>query len=157
ADKVGASRTIGLQSVFIALVDMHRRYFTPSRLAFSRMANSSTAAWLMLSFWASNTRSRFASELKRMLVNCFVFVANIVAQYELPGIATGNSFLCGLGTCQSPCVFACSSRRLRLLHPEIAQRYYQGVLWSSSYFAASCGGAPLSIIRQYVENQRQNL
>jgi putative transposase len=50
-----------------------------------------------------------------------------------------------------------SSRRLRVLHPEIAQRYYQGVLWSPSYFAASCGGAPLSIIRQYVENQRQNL
>jgi putative transposase len=50
-----------------------------------------------------------------------------------------------------------SSRRLRLVHPEIAQRYYQGVLWSSSYFAASCGGAPLSIIRRYVENQRQNL
>jgi putative transposase len=50
-----------------------------------------------------------------------------------------------------------SSRRLRLLHPEIAQRYYQGVLWSSSYFAASCGGAPLSVIRQYVENHRQNL
>jgi putative transposase len=50
-----------------------------------------------------------------------------------------------------------SSRRLRVLHPEIAQRYYQGVLWSSSYFAASCGGAPLSIIRQYVEDQRKNL
>jgi putative transposase len=50
-----------------------------------------------------------------------------------------------------------SSRRLRVLHPEIAQRYYQGVLWSPSYFAASCGGAPLSIIRQYVENQRQSL
>ena len=50
-----------------------------------------------------------------------------------------------------------SSRRLRVLHPEITQRYYRGVLWSSSYFAASCGGAPLSIIRQYVENQRQNL
>ena len=50
-----------------------------------------------------------------------------------------------------------SSRRLRQLHPEIAHRYYQGVLWSSSYFAASCGGAPLSIIRQYVENQRENL
>lgn len=47
-----------------------------------------------------------------------------------------------------------SSRRLRVQHPEIAQRYYQGVLWSPSYFAASCGGAPLSIIRQYVENQR---
>jgi putative transposase len=50
-----------------------------------------------------------------------------------------------------------SSRRLRVLHPEIAQRYYQGVLWSPSYFAASCGGAPLSSIRQYVENQRQTL
>jgi putative transposase len=50
-----------------------------------------------------------------------------------------------------------SSRRLRRLHPEMAPRDYQGVLWSSSYFAASCGGAPLSIIRQYVENHRQNL
>jgi putative transposase len=50
-----------------------------------------------------------------------------------------------------------SSRRLRVLHPDIAQRYYKGVLWSSSYFAASCGGAPLSIIRQYVEDQRKNL
>lgn len=50
-----------------------------------------------------------------------------------------------------------SSRRLRAMHPEIAQRYYQGVLWSSSYFAASCGGAPLSIIRQYVEDQRKTL
>ena len=50
-----------------------------------------------------------------------------------------------------------SSRRLRHLHPEIAQRYYQGVLWSASYFASSCGGAPLSIIRQYVEDQRKNL
>lgn len=50
-----------------------------------------------------------------------------------------------------------SSRRLRVLHPDIASRYYRGVLWTPSYFAASCGGAPLSIIRQYVENQRQNL
>lgn len=50
-----------------------------------------------------------------------------------------------------------SSRRLRALHPAIAKRYYKGVLWSHSYFAASCGGAPLSIIRQYVENQRTPL
>jgi len=50
-----------------------------------------------------------------------------------------------------------SSGRLMHFHPGIAQRYYQGVLWSSSYFAASCGGAPLSIIRQYVEDQRKNL
>jgi putative transposase len=48
-----------------------------------------------------------------------------------------------------------SSRRLRELRPEIAGRYYKGVLWSPSYFAASCGGAPLDIIKQYVENQRE--
>lgn len=50
-----------------------------------------------------------------------------------------------------------SSRRLRLLYPDIAARYYKGVLWSPSYFAASCGGAPLTIIQQYIEQQRKNL
>jgi putative transposase len=48
-----------------------------------------------------------------------------------------------------------SSYRLRLMRPEITGRYYKGVLWSPSYFAASCGGAPISIIRQYVEQQRK--
>ncbi|GCD54065.1 IS200/IS605 family transposase [Acetobacter pasteurianus] len=47
-----------------------------------------------------------------------------------------------------------SSRRLRQMHPTLARRYWRGVLWSPSYFAASCGGAPLSIIRQYIEQQR---
>jgi len=50
-----------------------------------------------------------------------------------------------------------SSRRLRQQQPDIAARYYKGVLWSPSYFAASCGGAPLSNIRQYIEEQRKNL
>ena len=48
-----------------------------------------------------------------------------------------------------------SSRLLRQSPPEIAQRYYQGVLWSSSYFAASRGGAPLSIIRQHVRSPKK--
>ncbi|MFO7765085.1 MAG: IS200/IS605 family transposase, partial [Pelovirga sp.] len=26
--------------------------------------------------------------------------------------------------------------------------------WSPSYFAASCGGAPISIVKQYVEQQQ---
>lgn len=47
-----------------------------------------------------------------------------------------------------------SSRRLRSFRPEITGRYRKGVLWSPSYFAASCGGAPLDIIRKYVEEQR---
>ncbi len=49
-----------------------------------------------------------------------------------------------------------SSRRLRRNRPEVAGRYRQGVLWSPSYFAASCGGAPLDIIRKYVEEQRMH-
>lgn len=47
-----------------------------------------------------------------------------------------------------------SSRLLRQMRPEVAGRYYKGVLWSPSYFAASCGGAPLDIIKDYVETQR---
>ncbi len=47
-----------------------------------------------------------------------------------------------------------SSRRLRQMCPELVRRYWKGVLWSPSYFAASCGGAPISIIRQYIEKQR---
>ena len=47
-----------------------------------------------------------------------------------------------------------SSRLLRKDHPEIAKHYWNGGLWSPSYFAASCGGAPLEIIKQYIEQQR---
>ena len=47
-----------------------------------------------------------------------------------------------------------SSRMLCKSHTEIVHRYRKGVLWSPSYFAASCGGASLSIIKQYIANQR---
>lgn len=50
-----------------------------------------------------------------------------------------------------------SSRMLRKQIPSIANRYYKDVLWSPSYFAASCGGAPLSVIKQYVEQQDRPL
>ncbi len=43
---------------------------------------------------------------------------------------------------------------LRKARPDLAERYWQGVLWSPSYFATSCGGAPVSIVRQYIEQQR---
>ena len=45
-----------------------------------------------------------------------------------------------------------SSRRLR---QRFRLRTHRDHLWSPSYFAASCGGAPLSIIREYVEQQRR--
>ena len=47
-----------------------------------------------------------------------------------------------------------SSRRLKLHHPEVANRYYKSALWSPGYFAASCGVAPIEIIKQYVQQQR---
>ena len=47
-----------------------------------------------------------------------------------------------------------SSRRLRQNWPELEKRYYQGVLWSPSYFAGSCGGAPIDIVRKYIEAQK---
>jgi putative transposase len=47
-----------------------------------------------------------------------------------------------------------SSRLLRKAHPELASKYWKEVLWSPSYFAASCGGAPIAIIKQYIENQK---
>ena len=50
-----------------------------------------------------------------------------------------------------------SSRMLRKQMPSIVNRYYKDVLWSPSYFAASCGGAPLSVIKQYVEQQDRPL
>ena len=47
-----------------------------------------------------------------------------------------------------------SSRRLKQLHPEIIKHYWKGQLWSPSYFAGSCGGAPIEIVRQYIEQQK---
>lgn len=47
-----------------------------------------------------------------------------------------------------------TSRRLRSHFAKEIQKYYwKGVLWSPSYFVGSCGGAPLSIIRDYIQKQ----
>ena len=46
-----------------------------------------------------------------------------------------------------------SSRRLRQQFPGLARHYWKGRLWSASYFAGSVRGAPISILRQYIEAQ----
>ena len=47
-----------------------------------------------------------------------------------------------------------SSRMIRKKnYPSIHEKLWGGALWSPSYFAGSCGGAPISIIRQYIEQQ----
>ena len=46
-----------------------------------------------------------------------------------------------------------SSRKLKQKHIDIHKYYWKGVLWSPSYFAGSCGGAPINMVRQYIEQQ----
>ncbi len=45
-----------------------------------------------------------------------------------------------------------TSRMLRKKYNSIATMQH---LWSPSYFAISCGGAPLEKIKEYIENQRK--
>jgi len=46
-----------------------------------------------------------------------------------------------------------SSRVMRKNNERLRRIYWKGVLWSPSYFAASCGGAPIEIVKQYIEQQ----
>jgi putative transposase len=49
-----------------------------------------------------------------------------------------------------------SSRHLRReFASHLSQYLWGGHLWSPSYFAASCGGAPLAAVKEYIENQKR--
>lgn len=51
-----------------------------------------------------------------------------------------------------------SSRQMKLYHPELNKpANLKNALWSPSYFAGSVGGAPIEILRQYIEQQCQPL
>ncbi len=48
-----------------------------------------------------------------------------------------------------------SSRMIRKKnYPSLREKLWGDALWSPSYFAGSCGGAPISAIRQYIEQQQ---
>ena len=48
-----------------------------------------------------------------------------------------------------------SARRLRTARlPEVENKLWGDHFWSPSYCAVSCGGAPLGIVKRYVESQR---
>lgn len=48
-----------------------------------------------------------------------------------------------------------SSRMIRKKNfSSIRKKLWDNALWSPSYFAGSCGGAPIDIIRQYIEQQQ---
>jgi putative transposase len=46
-----------------------------------------------------------------------------------------------------------SSRLLRYEFPHLKSRL--PTLWTNSYFVSTVGGAPLEVIRQYIEQQKQ--
>lgn len=46
----------------------------------------------------------------------------------------------------------CTSRILRQEFPELRSKL--PTLWTNSYFVSTVGGAPLEIIKQYIENQK---
>ncbi|GGO73265.1 IS200/IS605 family transposase [Nonomuraea cavernae] len=49
-----------------------------------------------------------------------------------------------------------SAQLLRKEYPADIRKYlWGGHFWSPSYFAASCGGAPLSIIKEYIDNHKR--
>ncbi|MER6926078.1 IS200/IS605 family transposase [Streptomyces spiralis] len=51
-----------------------------------------------------------------------------------------------------------SARRIRQEFTDrINRAIMHGHLWSPSYFSASCGGAPLATVRQYIEQQTRPL
>ncbi|MGY6026412.1 IS200/IS605 family transposase [Streptomyces spinosirectus] len=51
-----------------------------------------------------------------------------------------------------------SFRRLRQEFPDLVRHYWRAQrLWSGSYFAGSVGGAPLSIVKQYIEQWNRPL
>lgn len=49
-----------------------------------------------------------------------------------------------------------SSRRMRSKHSEHLSNYlWKGHLWSRSYYCGTAGGAPLSVLSEYVRSQRR--
>ncbi|MFC9398576.1 transposase [Streptomyces sp. NPDC057027] len=53
-------------------------------------------------------------------------------------------------------VYGVSARMPRKEYDAHVHRYLQGGhFWSGSYFAASCGGTPLTAVKQYIENQKR--
>jgi putative transposase len=48
-----------------------------------------------------------------------------------------------------------SSRLLRKKnYPSISKKLWGDHLWSPSYFCSTCGGAPIDILRKYIEEQK---
>ena len=59
-------------------------------------------------------------------------------------------------SCLASSLKSVSSRRPRQEFPDLRRHYWRAQrLWSGSYFAGSVGGAPISVLRQYIEQQNR--
>ncbi len=81
---------------------------------------------------------------------------------EMNGESDHAHFLLRLPPSVAPASFVNNLKTTssRLLRKEFAEHvnkfYWKPVFWSRSYCIISCGGAPLSVVKQYIENQRQD-
>jgi len=66
---------------------------------------------------------------------------------------TPSRLMNSLNGVSSRFAYASPNGVLRQEFPELEKYYWKGGLWSPSYFIVSCGGAPLEIVKQYIENQ----
>ncbi len=48
-----------------------------------------------------------------------------------------------------------TARMLKKEFPEEVNKYYWGKVsfWSNSYYVSSCGGAPIDVLKKYIQNQ----
>ena len=80
------------------------------------------------------------------LVECYGEADHMHLLIELPPTVRMSTFVNNLKTV--------SSRLLQKAYgQELARWYRKPVLWSRSYCVLSCGGPPLSVLRQYIEQQ----
>jgi putative transposase len=80
------------------------------------------------------------------LEECHGEADHVYLLIELPPTVLLSTFVNNLKTV--------SSRLLRKAYgQELARWYRKPVLWNRSYCVLSCGGAPLSVLRQYIKQQ----
>lgn len=102
-----------------------------------------------------------AAMLERLKIICTELTEKWECELlEFNGEADHVHLLLSLNPKVAPSVFAnnlktVSSRLIRRDFGEVLSKVYWGkpVFWSRSYCIITCGGAPLSVIKQYIEQQ----
>ena len=65
----------------------------------------------------------------------------------------GRKLVNSLKGVSSRSAYASPDGVLRQEFTELEKYYWKRGLWSPSYFIVSCGGAPLDVVKKYIENQ----